>query len=273
MNRLIRTLVTAGFLITAALSASATVLHQWNFNDAAGTLITGTAASTGSGAAIAWTNPSGDLTTGGGWRTSGEGQLQIQTVSGGTVLQSLAPLGGSLANGANGVRFDWNVSWSFDGPNGSGATRDIYLINRNVGGASNIFRFSIELPEGSSAPALYAEGTLKGRGGALVGNLGLTGSAVLRVDYFFAPDNTAITGVTYGYSLNGDDFVSVSLNAGPNTVTNMGDLRLHAKGNYSATNYFALDSISVSSIPEPSAYAALFGFGALALVAARRRIR
>lgn len=59
-------------------------------------------------------------------------------------------------------------------------------------------------------------------------------------------------------------------NSGFNATTFYGAF---AGGNNSGSNIAAFDSFSVTAIPEPSAYAVLAGFGALGLVALRRRRR
>jgi len=57
----------------------------------------------------------------------------------------------------------------------------------------------------------------------------------------------------------------------PYAISDLGDLRIHGKGDFNDDNFYRFDAVTVTVVPEPATIAALLGLAALGFVAWRRR--
>jgi hypothetical protein len=267
---LIPLLAVSGLLVAA--SVRATPIHSWQFDDVVNTHIT-QAANSGTTGGVLFEEAASATSE---WKTSGDGRLLIQSNTGTTLHQYRANMGTSLTNGK--IRFEHQVSWNFTTTT-RGNPNEVYLITRPSSGVTpNLFRWTMENPSSSTNFRLNLDGA--GITGSGLNNLtfnqggvslGSTGQIWLRADYTLSA--AAITGIDAYWSTNGTAWNQVILAYAPQTVANIGDLRIHGKGNYDASNFHAINSVSVSVIPEPSTYAGIFGFLALAAAVVLRRRR
>jgi arylsulfatase A-like enzyme len=226
-------------------------LHRWEFAEPAGTL---PAATTNSGTAAISGRPTfGNPTNGttgaaiGGYATDGNGALQINGVDYGTIVaSSVAQLGTNLTGQ---VWFRWDVSWNYQTAAGS-APRAVYLINRDQNGA-NRFRWSIidAVATGSVRVEMDGSGFAAKTSIASADPRGTTNNNIVHLATGFRWTGGQITGVEPYYSVDGTNFTQIPIPAFTNfTVSNLGDLRLHAKGNFTGdTNWFKVDRVLVGS--------------------------
>lgn len=265
-----------------ASHASAQALHDWAFSKAAATVLgpgvanSGTAATEGAPTWSALTNS--DATT--SWETTGTGALRIagNHTNTGTLVQSVVSMP-NLNTGT--IRFEWDVSWTLTAA--PGVIQETYLINRDAGG-SNRFRWTLQNPTNSGGTDPLFRLNLDGNGFTAINNVssvqngvtlaGTGGSLVLRTDVTFGDvgENNGVTGLAASYSYNEGAQTAINLGTfSPYAVANLNDLRLHSKGGLSGTDYLDFNNVSVSAIPEPSTYAAIFGVVVIGLALVRRR--
>lgn len=138
------------------------------------------------------------------------------------------------------------------------------LFNVNNSGATDQFRF---FKDGSIATDVVTAGTLVGTATNVATTVGLGStfsnfSAVLSVS-----GTTPSISLTVGGQTVNQTFVVGDFNWANTTV----NLRVFDTENFFASSGIDIDNFSVTAIPEPSAFAAFAGLGALALVALRRR--
>ncbi len=251
-------------LILSATAQANLVLNNWDFNETAGTGIEATAnnGSAATSGAPTWGAPSNNNS--GDWATTGGGSMQItgNNSSPSTLAQSVVTMPG-LDMGI--IRYEWDVSWTLtDAP---GSVRETFLINRN-GGGSNQFRWTLSNPSGTGDPLMRLN--VDGLGFTAINNVtfandelimdGLGGNLKLRADFTFGDvaGNNGVTAIDASYSYDGGAFSIVDLGSfTPYTVANLNELRLHSKGALSATEFLDFNSVTVSAIPESSAF--LFG--------------
>jgi hypothetical protein len=244
-------------LATAALHAQPVAIHQWNFDEPAGTAIQQTV---NSGSEASANLPTWSAFTNGGaetdWKTNGAGGLKIakNRNDANTLVQSIA----TMADLVGEVRFEWDVSWNWTTT--AAIIRETYLINRNAGG-TNRFRWTISNPSGAdptAAPLMRLN--LDGNGFATINNVtavqhetpldGASGNLRLRVD--FTLEGGQVVAVAPSYSYNGGDFVAINIGTfTPYALTNLNELRLHSKGIHDADNYLTFNSVTVSRLTPP----------------------
>ena len=237
------------------------VLHRWTFDEPAGTLMTATANS-GSIGGVSFVGGHPD------WTTNGMGGLEIRSNSGDALIQSNANMGPEI-NGIIRVRYD--ISWNFANAV-PGFNREIFLISRTSSGsapAGNQFRFALSNWSASQGGGGFIQlstqtAGVTGPGDAnyrspvqIAPNLEAapTGSVSLRVTYTFDESNTMLMGVAAEYTIDGGD-TWMPQNLGgdftPYNISNLGDLRIHAKGPFNETNYYRVDAVTVSRFVEDS---------------------
>jgi len=266
-------------LLCAALGLHATVIHQWNFNEDAGTLPvntvnSGSAATEGAPTWAALTDSAGETN----WSTTGNGELRLagNRTNTGTLVQTVVTMPGLNQET---VRFEWDVSWTLD--TRPGVIQETFLINRNQDG-SNRFRWTLQNPSGTGDPLFRLN--VDGGGFAAINNVttqndgpalnGFGGNLVLRADFTFGDvgGNNGVTGIQAWYNYDDTGFTSINLGTfTPYEVANLNDLRLHSKGALNETNYIDINSVTVTAIPEPSTLL-LLSLG-LGLAAACRKWR
>ncbi len=233
------------------LALQAAPLHRWEFDEAAATL---PAATTNSGTAATNGAPTfGNPTNGstgallGGYATDGAGALRINGADYGTVVaSSVAQLGTNLTGQ---VWFRWDVSWNYQTAAGT-APRAVYLINRDRNGA-NRFRWSILDFVASSSVRVEMDGNgfAANTSIAAADPRGTASNNLIHLATGFRWTGGQITSVEPYYSVDGTNFTQIPIPAFTNySVANLGDLRLHAKGNFAgATNWFKVDRVLVGS--------------------------
>jgi arylsulfatase A-like enzyme len=234
------------FLAVTALTATllpAAPLHRWEFNEPAGTL---PAATTNSGTAANNGGPTFSTPSPGGYATDGSGNLRINGVDYGTTLaQSLAALGTNVTGTA---WFRWDVSWHYQTAASSDEPRAVYLINRDQNG-SNRFRWSIidSVASGSVRIEMDGSGFAANANIASAHPRGTTGNNKISLVAGFQWTGGQITAIEPYYSVDGTNFLQIPIAAFTSySVANLGDLRLHAKGNFTgATNRFEVDRVLV----------------------------
>lgn len=264
----LQTLPSLGALLLLAPFASATIIHQWTFADPSGTLIS-EAANSGTVGGVAFVNSANPTSA---WTTDGAGRLLMLNDTGTTLHQFRANMGPSITGL---IRYEHQVSWNFT--SGRANPNEVYLITRpDTGATPNLFRWTMENPSGGALFRLNIDGA--GISGTGLNNvtfnqgdlaLGSSGQLWLRTDYTLS--DTQLTGIDAYWSVDGITWNQVALTYAAQNVTNIGDLRIHGKGNYDANNWHAIDSVTVTIIPEPSVYAALLGILGLGSVLLRRR--
>jgi hypothetical protein len=269
-------LLTTGAVLWTAAVVNANIIHSWDFSDPAGTLMT----AAGNSGTVGGVNFAGANAA---WTTDGVGSLSIGSASGDSLIQSNANMG--PVNGTFSIQYD--MGWNF-GTAVMGNHREMFLISRTASGSNpsgNVFRFSMTVYSGQSSLFFahvasghtgMTSGDLNYRNPVTIANLEDTpaGSLSLKVTYTFNEANTMMNGIMAEYSLNGGaSWMPYALDGtfAPFAVTDLGDLRLHAKGNFSETNYYRVDGITVTVVPEPATYAALLGLAALIGIAIRRK--
>jgi hypothetical protein len=239
----------------SAIAVDPVVLHQWTFDEAAGTAIqatsnSGTAATGGLPTWGAFTNAELGVTD---WTTDGTGALVVRgnAANASTLVQSVARMP-SLNGGT--IRFEWDVSWNWTSV--PAVTRETYLINRDEAG-SNRLRWTLTMPSGTASPQMRLN--LDGNGFAAQNNLtfnqhalvlnGPSGNLRLRADFTFGSGQ--VTALSAAYSYDGAEFTPISLTFTPYTVVNLNDLRLHSKGIHDADNYLSFNSVTVTQLDPP----------------------
>jgi hypothetical protein len=272
-----RQLAWAGALLIAAAATNANIIHEWNFSDSAGTLMTG-AANTGSVGGVSFAG--GDAA----WTTNGAGGLEIKSVSGTNLIQSNANMGSGI-NGIVSVQYD--LSWNFTAAV-PGVNREFFLISRTSSGdnpTGNQFRFAVSNFSGSQGGSgnIQIATTTAGAAGSgnytnpvTIADLNTTptGSVSLKATYTWNDDNTMLMDILAEYSLEGGaNWTAMNLGGAftPYAISDLGDLRIHGKGDFNDDNFYRFDAVTVTVVPEPATIAALLGLAALGFVAWRRR--
>jgi hypothetical protein len=248
-------------VLCAAGAPAVVIPHQWRFDEPAGTPL-GAVLDSGAAGGAAFSGGSPD------WAADGAGALALLSASGTGLLQASANMGPSIA-GRLVVRYDlsWNFATALPGVN-----RELFLINRTASGASpsgNRFRFAVSNFSGASGGAgqLQIATTAAGVAGAgsyagpvTIANLETdpAGSASLRVSFTFNANHTRLEAVDAAFSLDGGaSWTAMELGGefSPYALTNLGDLRIHAKGDFNELNCFRIDGISVAIMDDATAAA------------------
>lgn len=230
--------------------------HLWTFDGPAGETID-MVPNEGTKGGVSFAGGSPD------WTTDGQGRLLIQSDSGENLIQSNANLGN--ITGTYSIQYD--LSWNF-ATAVSGGNREVFLISRTSSGenpAGNQFRFSLTVYSGTSLISLATQ-TAGIAGGDNYNNptpiadltTTPTGTVSVKVAYAWNEDNTLLNSIACEYSLDGGDtWTAYDHDLGdafvPYAISDLGDLRIHTKGAYSATDYWSVDAVIVSGGTYPAA--------------------
>lgn len=237
-------IATATVLVASTLQAAPA--HLWEFSEPVGTL-PGATTNSGSAAATNGT-PTFSNPTLGGYATDGAGALRINGIDYGlNIAQSVAQLGTNLTGE---VWLRWDVSWNYQTVASSTEPRAVYFINRDQNGA-NRFRWSIvdSVASGSVRVEMDGNGFAANTSIASAHPRGTTNNNRIHLATGFRWTGGQITAVEPYYSVDGTNFTQVPIPALTNySVANLGDLRLHAKGNFTgATNWLKVNRVLVGS--------------------------
>jgi len=230
--------------------------HRWTFDEHPGILLED-ARDTGGpgGASFAGGHPD--------WSVVGGGGLHLGSASGETLVQANALLGEGLHRQFS-VRYD--LSWRFVDPIPP-LNREFFLVNRATGPndpEGNRFRFAISnfsAGQGGGG-TLQLSTTTAGFAGSTtythpvsLANLSSApeGSVSLRVTFVFDRSTPLLRNVVAEYSVDaGSIWIPLQLGSEfiPYALSELRDLRLHAKGNFDEGNFFRLDAITVSRVDD-----------------------
>jgi hypothetical protein len=259
-------LVKFGALIAStgafSLSSHAELLQHWEFNDAKDVLITNAAVGVPTGPVF--------TTTSGSTAMTGDGTLRIRRAIG-----EDSPSQAFLdTSGPQHLRAELTIAgWNFEGPF---ANEEFRLGFTHATGTLQTADFYVRrTADDEVSMRLAAFGTGAAPAGTYVA---IPGLGNLREEPVFI--RLEYDGINHQYSgaYNiGAGWVSLMIDGStsPDTSSarNAGSLRLNALNSFAeAGEYFDIQSLTLTAIPEPSTYAAIFG--ALALVGAfvyRRR--
>jgi len=256
----------AATLFLGASAASAQLLQSWQFNETAGTALNATLNS-GPGSSVfasaiagATTNGSGSLVISGNYAASVRSFAAIPSISSGIVQLDVNVSGWSFVgvNAATGPLLEFGLSAASTGNNAAIRTAHIYYDVDSTVGAS------------------------------LAGVAGGSGSSSTPIaqDQVFAPPGglTRITPITFRLIANFDTLsYTVSHSDSAFAVLSSGNIATGKAANFVSVRAlddfsiggtggnFAIDSITLTAIPEPSSFASIAGLGVLGLVLSRRR--
>jgi hypothetical protein len=201
-------------------------LHLWTFTEPEGTLPSGTR---NHGTAAVDGGPSLSDSTGGGYATDGAGSLVINGVNYGTALtQSAVNMGAGITGEA---WFRWDIAWNY--ASSSSTPREVFLIHRVDGVPGNVFRLAVE-NRASGLTDLFFDGAGVGGGRFQLDQLGASEPGVSLVFGVTWDDQGAMDSLRVFYSSDGGIvFRELNVPLGDPSAANLGELRAHAKGDFS----------------------------------------
>ena len=225
------------------LPVDADTLHYWAFIEDPGTLPSGVV---NYGTAAVDGGPRFSDATLGGYATDGEGALLINGVDYGTTLSQSAVNPGSDITGE--AWFRWDIEWNYDST--PPQPRDVFLIHRVDGVAGNIFRFAVEDPtSAASGVNIFFDGSGVGGGRLLVDNFDNDATGVSLVYGVLWNEEGELESLEAYYSQDGGVvFHSLNPTLGDSSAANLGEIRVHAKGDFSEPgDWFRLRALRVGS--------------------------
>jgi len=250
-------------LLAAAMTTplSAQTVQSWQFNDNSGTTLTGVA-NAGPGTASFGTTITGAT-------TNGTGALRITSNATGAAGRSFVDIP-DITTGI--YRINVNVAgWNFTGSPALGPIFELGFSNTTANSNnSRLAHLYFEANATGSILTGLARGTDATNAPVDI-SFGLVRSTPItfRLDVDFST-------LAYTVSTSDDNylFTTGGLISSP-AARAATHLQLRAQDNFaiSGATFFAVDSITLAVIPEPSSYTALAGLAALGLVASRRRRR
>jgi hypothetical protein len=248
-------------LFTSAITSplSAQILQSWQFNDVSGTNLTGVA-NAGPGTASFGTTIAGAT-------TNGTGALRITSNATAAAGRSFV----DIADITTGIyRIDVNVAgWNLTGSPALGPIFEFGFSNTTTD--SNNSRLAHLYFEANDTGSIVT-GLARGVGSTNAGDditFGLVQSSpvTFRLDVNFDTLSYTVSTSVDNYAFTTGGLISAPASR-PAT-----HLQFRAQDNFaiSGSTFFAVDSITLSAIPEPSTYAALAGLATLGLAVTRRR--
>lgn len=257
----------ASLLVIAAVSAQATTIAEWNFNEPFDTPLTGTVNSAGAGGT--W---EGDINAF-SIITTGSGSLAISS-NNTSAVQTYAPLGSAVNTNTILEATVFIKSWNFTGLVGTGPAFSFGFTSVNSTASSLVSRFGLFFNE-STGVTFGGTGQTNGQNiatQALPLGLSLSQPIALRITLTYGSTANAGT-YSIGYDL-GSGFQT--LTSGSATIGRESNFAVfRVSGDYAvAGSAMEIDRIQITTaaVPEPGTWV-LLGLGLLGVFIARRRVK